>query len=277
MRKITLPLICIGIFAAGVRAQADIRSVDFRNFTYNAHCASDDTTRITVKDGEFSRETPMDGWTDRLWLKVFDVAYGDLNADGHDEAVVLVVCNTGGTGNFSEGFIYTMKGGKPTLLAGFPGGDRAYGGLREARIENGILAIESNDAGEMGAACCPEFKLTSRYRLTGAKLIEQGKAAREALYPALRVTFARGTNGTTRNVHINAGELKRFAVGARAGQTLDVSVSSDKASIRLLEDADVAEGVQNFRARLPKNGDYTIEVQNLDDKPIDVTLNIKIN
>jgi hypothetical protein len=276
MKTVLLILIvfCLGSI---VNAQTDIHSVDFKNFTYNAHCASEDTEKIKVTDGEYSKETPMDGYTDRIWFKVFDVSYGDLNADGRDEAVILTVCNTGGTGNFSEGFIYTIKAGKPSLMAEFPGGDRAYGGLREARVENGILVVESNDVGEMGGACCPEFKITSRYKVAGSKLIEQGKAAREALYPALRVTFARGSSGTTRNVRIDANDLKRLVVSARAGQTLDVSVSSDKASVRLIEDVDVIEGDQNFRARLPKNGDYTIEVQNLDDKPIDVSLNIKIN
>lgn len=131
-------------------AQSEIRKVDFKNFTYPAHCASEETENLTVKDGEFSREKQEDGYVDRLYFRVFDITYGDLNADRRDEAIALTVCNTGGTGNFSEGFIYTMKGGKPSLVARIPGGDRAYGGLRQAYVENGLLVVESNDVGELG-------------------------------------------------------------------------------------------------------------------------------
>jgi hypothetical protein len=277
MKSVYLIIISVVLFVAPATAQGDIHGVDFKNFAYQPYCAGDEVQRFTVKDGEYSKETPMDGYTDRVWFKVFEVSYGDLNADGRDDAVVLTTCNTGGTGNFTEGFIYSMKGGKPSLVSRIPGGDRAYGGLRTARVENGALVVESNDVGEMGGACCPEFKVTNRYKLTGAKLVEQGPESRVALYPALRVAFSRGASGATLRVHVDAQDLKRFIVGARAGQTLDVSLNSDKASVRLIEEADVTGGVNNLRARLPKNGDYTIEVQNLDEKPIDVTLNIKIN
>src|SRR5829696_8931720 len=84
-------------FAA--RAQSDIRKVDFKNFTYPAQCISETPSKITVKDGEFSREKQEDGYVDRFYYNVFDFAYGDLTGDGHDEAIILGICNTGGTGN----------------------------------------------------------------------------------------------------------------------------------------------------------------------------------
>jgi hypothetical protein len=254
-----------------------IRKVDFKNFTYDAHCAGEDTTKVTVKNGEFSSEKQEDGYVDRMYFNVFEVSYGDLNGDNSEEAIVLTVCNTGGTGNFSEGFIYTLKGGKPVVFANIPGGDRAYGGLRTARVENGQLVVETNNEGENGAACCPEFVVTTRYDVSSGKLKQVGKEDRRPVFPEQRVSFPKGSSGTTMKIRIPADEGRRYIVGARQGQTLDVSISSDKASLRLLEDADVNYGTQNFRATLPKSGDYTIEVQNNDDKPLDATLNIKIN
>jgi hypothetical protein len=277
MKKLIFALMLMLSSAAGMAAQSDLHAVDFKNFTYMPYCAAEETEKVTVKNGEFSRETPMEGYIDRFYFTVSGVSFGDLNGDGKDEAIVLTSCNTGGTGNFSEGFIYTTKAGKPFLAARIPGGDRAYGGLRAARVENGLLVVESNDVGEMGGACCPEYRVTTRYKLAGGKIVQQGAATRSELYPSQRVTFTRGTSGTTMKVHIDRYDLRRFVLGARQGQTLDVSVNSDKASLRLLEDAEVTNGVNNFRARLSKNGDYTIEVQNLDDKPIDVILNIKIH
>src|SRR5262249_15890321 len=127
------------VLTAGVCtfAQTDIHSVDFKNFTYSAYCAGEDPENLTVKDGEYSREKE----NNEGWFRVFWTKYGDLNGDGKDEAVILSVCNTGGTGQFSEGFIYSIKAGKPSLLARIPGGDRAYGGLSGASVENGVLVV----------------------------------------------------------------------------------------------------------------------------------------
>ena len=132
-----LILLSFLLFAASAFGQTDIHSVDFKNFTYPALCIGEKASRITVKNGEFSEEKQEDGYVDRFYFNVMDVAYGDLNADRRDEAIILAVCNTGGTGNFSEGFIYSMKAGKAALVARIPGGDRAYGGLRSARVESG--------------------------------------------------------------------------------------------------------------------------------------------
>jgi hypothetical protein len=259
-----------------VTIDQEIRKVDFKNFTYEPSCAYDENKKITVKNGEYSYEKPADGYTDRFFFKAFEISYGDLNGDNSEEAVVLTECNTGGTGNFTEGFIYTLKDGKPALFAKIPGGDRADGGLRTARVDNGQLVVESNDPSETGGACCPEFILTTRYDASTGKLKQVGKIDRRGIFPTDRVKFDKGSTGTTIKIKIPANEGHRYIVGARAGQTLDVSVNTDKASVRLLEDAQTTDITNGFSSTLPKDGDYTIEVSNYDDKPLDVVLNIKI-
>ena len=263
-------------FAADAAAQANIRSVDFKNFTYPAYCIGETPEKVTVKNGEFYREKQEDGYVDRFSFNVFDIAYGDVTGDGVGDAVILTVCNTGGTGNFSEGYVYSMKAGKPALVARIPGGDRAYGGLRSASVEKGLLIVDSNDVGEEGGACCPQFVITTRYRVTGGKLAAVGQPIKKELYPSRRVRFAPGTTGATLDLSLPAGELQRYAVGARAGQVLRVSTGSPDASARLLEEAVVTEGVNGFSAKLPKSADYTIEIQNNSSDPISVKVNIKI-
>lgn len=253
-----------------------IRKIDFKNFTYQPSCTYEDKKSITVKNGEFTSEKQEDGYVDRFYFNVTSVTYGDLSADNSEEAVVLTVCNTGGTGNFSEGFIYTLKGEKPVLFATIPGGDRADGGLRSARVDNGQLVVESNDPGENGGACCPQVVVTTRYDVTGGKLKQIGKEEKHDLVPSQRVSFPKGTSGTTISVKIPAEEGRRFVVGARAGQILDVSVNTDKADIRLLEEAKTTQNINGFSAHLPKNGDYTIEVTNYEGTQLDVVLNIRI-
>ncbi|MFN6964905.1 MAG: hypothetical protein ACK4S4_14220 [Pyrinomonadaceae bacterium] len=262
--------------SAHAQTAAGIRSVDFKNFTYSPFCAGDKPERVTVKNGEYSYEKQEADYVDRMFFQVFSINYGDATGDGKDEAVVLTVCSTGGTGNFSEGFVYTMRAGKPVLLARIPGGDRGYGGLRGAGVQDGLIVVDSNDVGDTGAACCPDFIVTTRYRLQGGKLVRSGQAERRPIYPAQRVTFARGASGATLRLLLPAGEGKRLIVGARAGQILSVSTDSESVDLRLLEDAQITQDVGGFSARLPKSGDYTIQLSNFESRPLPVTVNIKI-
>lgn len=269
---------CVVLLAmkVAVFSQNDVRRVDFKNFTYVGVCVSDTGEKVTVTNGEFSEEKQADGYVERFYFKVFDINYGDLTGDGREEAVVLTVCNTGGSGNFSEGLIFGIKAGKPAVLARIPGGDRADGGLRTTRVENGLLVIESNDPGPDGGACCPQIIVTTRYKLTGNRIVRSGKETRRDIYPTERVTFGRGSSGKTLRVMIPEGEGKRFIVGGRAGQTLSVSVDTEQASLRLLGDAGPKYGINNFMVLLPTSGDYTIEVQNDSDFDLTVEVNIKI-
>ena len=276
MKTLTLAIGLFFILNISILAQADIRKVDFKNMEYRPLCAGDERQAVAVTNGEMSEEKQMDGYVDRFYFKIFSIEYGDLTGDGNDEAVILSTCNTGGTGNFTEGFIYGISGGRPVELAHIEGGDRAYGGLRTAIVAKGLLFVESYDPGELGGSCCPEFVVTTKYKLTGDKIVETGKAARRELYPKERVAFAKGASGKTFTVKILAQDLKRFAIGARAGQTLTVSINTDLASLRLLGDAKVTEGVRDFRALLPQSGDYEFEVQNNADIATEITVNVKI-
>ena len=275
--KRSLPTsVFVFLLTVSAYGQSDIRAVDFKNFTYLVHCISETPENVTVKNGEFSMEKQEEGYVDRFYFKVFDVSFGDLNGDRRDEAIVLTVCNTGGTGYFSEGFIFSMKGGKPALVARVPGGDRADGGLRTTRVERGLLFVERNDPGEDGGACCPQVIVTTSYRLAGDRITQVGEETRRDIYPSERVRFERGSSGKAFRRTIAADQGRRFVVGARAGQTLTVSIDTDQASLRLLEEADVKFGINNFLVRLPKTGDYTIEVQNNSDAALTLTVNVRI-
>lgn len=270
--------VAVSLFAAAsVLGQTDIRKVDFQNFTYEPSCAGEDTTKVKVAGGEFSEEKKVDEYTERFFFKVFNIIYGDLNRDKAEEAVILSVCNTGGTGNFTEGFVFSIKRGKPALVARIPGGDRADGGLRKAWIENGLLVVESNDSERSRGACCPEGTITQKVKLSGSKLLVVGQPIRKDLFPPQRIAFTKGSSGATLKLTIPANEGKRLIVGARAGQVLSVSIDTDKASVDLDEDADITNNTNGFSAVLPKGGDFTIRVTNYEDSAVVVTVNIKIN
>lgn len=276
MKHVFSVVVALLFVVAPTFAQNNIRKFDFQNFTYEPSCAGEDVTKVTVSSGEFSEEKKVDEYTERFFFKVFNIIYGDLNGDKAEEAVILSVCNTGGTGNFTEGFVYSMKRGKPTLVARIPGGDRADGGLRKAWIESGLLVLESNDSEQARGACCPGGTITQKVRLSAGKLLNVGRPIVRDLFPPQRVTFAKGASGATIKLTIPATEGKRLIVGARGGQTLSVSIDTDKAAVDLDEDADITNNPGGFDAVLPKSGDYTIRVISYEDSPLVVTVNIKI-
>jgi hypothetical protein len=173
---ITLALMAsFASFGAQARTPGDnIRRVDFRNFSYRPSCAYDGKP-VPVKRGKYVRERG----DDKVYFEVVKVTYGDVTGDRLDEAVVVTTCNTGGTGHFTEGTIYTMRAGRAVELARLEEGDRAFGGIRDVRVERGLLVVERFGPQEPDTgACCPKYVDTTRYRWTKGALAEVGKQER---------------------------------------------------------------------------------------------------
>lgn len=260
-------------------AQDDIRKVDFKNFTYQVEfCQTEASDKITVSDGEFFEEKEVDGYTDRRFFSVSGFTYGDLDGDGEDEAVVISVCNTGGTGNFTEAYVFKMSGGEAKRVVTLEGGDRAYGGLREIMIEDGKMIVEASDPGEMGGACCPEAVVTRTYRLKNGTLEEIGRPERRELFPASRVEFEKGAYSATFSVDLDDDTgIRRFVVGAAKGQTLTVKAGSENVRFRLVKgEAEIEEESKTLLAELLENGDYVFEVRNFGEGNLSTKITVTI-
>jgi hypothetical protein len=266
----------IALVQLAAAAQADIHGVDFKNFTYEPMCAGESASKVRVRNGEYARAAA----DDPLYVNVVAIEYGDLTGDGKDEAVILSNCNTGGTGQFTEGFVYTLRNGKPSLLGRVPGGDRADGGLRSIKVEGGNLVVEFNDPDKAAGACCSEGIVIQKYSMSsGGKLAEVGAPIKRELYPKERISFAKGTSGKTWSVTVQPDDRKRFVLGARSGQTLSASFTGGgDVDLRVLEDdnAEVTQGPHKVGAVLKRSGDFTVELSNYSDKPVTVTLTIRI-
>jgi hypothetical protein len=266
-----LSLVCAFSFSAS--AQADIREVDFSNFTYDVEIF-ETKEKLKVVNGEYYRNKEED----RLFFSAKVAGYGDLDGDGKEEAIVITLMNTGGTGNFTGGIIFTMKGGKPVILTGFEGGDRAYGGLVDAAIKSGILRVERYDVGEAGGACCPEFIVTSQYSWNGSELAQVGKDERRELYPVTRVSFKKGTSLSTFPIKIEKYDRKRFVVGAKKGQTLLVSSAAKGISSNLFTgEGDVENTEIGMIVKLKENGDFVFEVVNDNENDVNISITVEID
>lgn len=273
MSKLFILLSLVCVTSLSTLAQSDIRKVDFKNFTYDVQIF-ETKEKLTVKDGSFDRNKD----DDKLYFSASVDSYGDLDGDGKEEAVVLTIMNTGGTGNFSSGIIFTIKGGKPVVMTEFEGGDRAYGGLVSARILNQKLIVEQYDVGEAGGACCPEFIVTTTLSWNGKELAAVGEPQRREMYPLNRVQFEKGKSMAIIPVKLEKYDRKRFVVGARKGQTLIVSTAAKGISFNLFKGEGDVENTENrMTVKLNENGDFVFEVENNNENDAEFSITVEIN
>jgi heat shock protein HslJ len=128
---------------------------------------------VTLHDGTWEGKPYSEGGASRPRVTLvsgFRVA-GDLDGDGMPEAVVLLAASTGGSGTFSHLAAVSHAGTGVTVRGVALLGDRVQ--VRYARIEDGELVIDTIEAGEGDAACCPGEKRQRLWRLAGDVLEEQ--------------------------------------------------------------------------------------------------------
>src|SRR5215204_6063168 len=187
----------------GKSTSSPLGQFDFRNFTFPLprgwqHQDGDEITLLngTLKpkfkdiQEEMSPEEKAAARAERrIGMSYVTTKYIDANNDGQDDAVVVLKVETGGNAIPQLVYVYTWKDGKPELLWNFRTGDRADGGLKDMRIENGEVVIElyGQDRFLLGATetgkitgdeeqlCCPNFFTRTHYKWNGRNFQMQGK------------------------------------------------------------------------------------------------------
>ncbi len=146
----------------------NIRQVDFNNFVYRIG-----GEQITVRKGiEIARSPQGEGGCHN---EVERVAYGDLNADEKEEAVIVLACTFApeGNGYSNAGYVYTLRQGQPVLLAEFEGGGKNERDsiLGTIVANDGTLIVVKDD----GNSDPPGFQAVT-YKWDGRKLVGGGRS-----------------------------------------------------------------------------------------------------
>ncbi|MDM7920897.1 MAG: hypothetical protein QUS14_01245 [Pyrinomonadaceae bacterium] len=124
----------------------------------------------------------------RIGLSHVATKYFDVTGDGVDEAIVVLKIETTGNAIPQIIYVYEWKDEKPELLWYFRTGDRADGGLKDIRPENGMLLIElygqdrymlgevetGKITGDEEQLCCPTHFTRTVYKWNGRNFIRQG-------------------------------------------------------------------------------------------------------
>jgi hypothetical protein len=131
----------------------DIKEVDFYNFKY---------PDITVRDSLYYIENSSQSYSSYVYA-ITGVVFGDLTGDSKDEAAVSTYEHESGTtGHFTGGYVYTLKNSEPHLLYEIKTGDRAAEGITGIEIKDGLLWVTRVTG--LGGLCCPEYEYTSSFK-----------------------------------------------------------------------------------------------------------------
>jgi hypothetical protein len=124
-------------------------------------------TAIRLVDGTY-QQPPLGNEDLKEYLIQLDrdhLAIGDINADGHEDAAVILVSRAGGSGTYRQLAILVYQDGGLVNVANRLLGDRV--GIRSLAIAQGAITIEFTEwnGGE-------ERRRTTRYRWGHGQLIE---------------------------------------------------------------------------------------------------------
>ena len=119
---------------------------------------------VTLTDGLYEGEPFVEGGASRPTVTFIEpYALGDLNADGLDDAAVLLVENSGGSGSFVYLAAVVNEDGQPANVATELLGDRAQ--VQSLDIADGTLTVEMVTHGPNDPMCCPSLKVLDTYEL----------------------------------------------------------------------------------------------------------------
>jgi len=184
-------------------ANSEIGTFDFRNFTYplprgwqhpEAKDISLENGRVKPVAVNVSEDMSDEMHAEaraarRIGMSYVTTRFMDLTGDGKDEAVVILKVETTGNAIPQLVYVYEWKEGKPELIWNFRTGDRADGGLKDIRPENGLVTVElygqdrfvlgevetSKITGDEEQLCCPTFFTRTNYKWNGKSFPIQGK------------------------------------------------------------------------------------------------------
>jgi hypothetical protein len=156
-----------------VPQKSAIREIDFGNFRFPS--IPPDRTTIQLRDGILQPTRNEKGLIDEMGASLLTTIYGDVTNDQKEDVIIILSLQTGGSALPNYIYVYSIEGKSTNLLKSFYTGDRADGGLRQIRIVDGNIILETyNPKGKKGD-CCPIFFDRVVYKWKSGKFIKKGK------------------------------------------------------------------------------------------------------
>lgn len=131
---------------------------------------------VQLEDGVYEDRSDPNA---TLFVRLLEehIAYGDVDGDGLEDAVVPFATNTGGSGTFVDIIVVSGKEGTVTQLADTFLGDRVI--LKTITAEVGLVTVNMITQGPTDPFCCPTLDITVPFTyeagtLTAGPVVENG-------------------------------------------------------------------------------------------------------
>ncbi len=160
---------------------------DFKNYSYPLPHGWEDADG---KDAVLENGKRLMSETEKkIGVSYVTTKFFDANGDGQDEAFVILKIDTAGSAIPQMVYVFSWKNDKPELIWHFRTGDRADGGLKDLRGENGEVVVElfgqdrfilgeletSKITNDLEQICCPTFFTRIKYKWNGSAFKMDGK------------------------------------------------------------------------------------------------------
>jgi heat shock protein HslJ len=170
------------------------------------------TDPVQLTDGQYEGEPFVEGGASRPTVYITDAsAFADLNGDGLDDAVVVLIENSGGSGNFRYLAVVLNQDGDPENVATGLLGDRAQ--VQSITVDGPDITIEAVAHGPDDPMCCPTQKIIITYRFDGEQLVKVSEETATAEAPATTPATIEGTRWTLLSYLNSEGETVHILPG----------------------------------------------------------------
>ncbi len=140
-----------------------------RNASFNIMGSDQILRTVQLQDGRFEEGSDP---TQPGYISVSlgeKIAFGDLNADGIEDAAITINENYGGTGEFTSVVAILNQAGQPNPVSTAPIDDRPR--INELAIRNGEIFIDAAIHGPEDPMCCAAMLSMRFYRLIENTLV----------------------------------------------------------------------------------------------------------
>jgi hypothetical protein len=150
----------------GAKGSAKLTVATLSNMTYRLGDGKS-VTAVTLV-GAKGQTNEEDGG-EQFWLDEEHVAFGDLDGDGVDDAIVVLVSSGGGTGIFYQLVAVTQRNGIVETPAVKSLGDRIM--INQINITNRIVTADMITQGPDDPLCCPTERQVLKLKVQGSEFV----------------------------------------------------------------------------------------------------------
>jgi hypothetical protein len=132
-----------------------------KNAEYNSDFTASKKAKLV--DGKYE-EAAAPGSASKVTVQLLaqPVAFADLNGDGLDDALVIIVSSGGGSGSFYTLNVVLNDKGTPRHAASLPLGDRVQ--VKTLAVKGVDISVNMVTQGPKDPLCCPTLEVTNTYR-----------------------------------------------------------------------------------------------------------------